>query len=110
VKRAKLGLRHVVAPEELWTVGRGAVPTDEEVHVANVVGLEHDDGLRRQGLDAVPDSARRRRWGKRIEQQRGVARAHTERRNLGRPILLSTLAGSGVVALSAACERWNDHP
>jgi hypothetical protein len=50
--RPQLNARHAVAPVELRPVRRGAVPAHEQVHVAHVIGLEHDDRLRGELVDA----------------------------------------------------------
>jgi hypothetical protein len=45
------------------------VAPDEEVDVADVVGLEDDDGRRRAGVEPLPDVARSLGWGERVEER-----------------------------------------
>jgi hypothetical protein len=71
--RAQLGLRGVAAPEQPRAVGLDPVPAHEEIDVADMVGLEDDERVGRERVDAVPGLARRRRWRKRVEQHAGAA-------------------------------------
>ena len=50
----ELGLRDVVAPEQVWAECPGAVAPDEDVDVADMIRLQDDGERRRARVQALP--------------------------------------------------------
>ena len=92
----ELGAGDVVAPVELRAERPRAVPAHEEIHVADVVGLHDHDRLRRQSLDALPDLCGARGRRERVQEDADAARLHTERGDLGIPVVALLPVGVGL--------------
>jgi len=85
VDALEVGARNVVPPEEVRPERPRAVALDEEVDVADVVGLENHDERRRVRVEALPDLGRLRRLCERVEQRDLAARLDARRGDLRLP-------------------------
>jgi hypothetical protein len=67
--RLELGLGDIGAPEKLRPERSGAVAANEEVDIANVIGLEDGDDRRWPRVEPGPDLPRVVRWRERVEER-----------------------------------------
>src|SRR5712691_5665813 len=63
------GLGYVIPKEESWSIGTNTVAVHEQVHVPNVVRLEHDDRCRRARIKPLPHVSLAFWRSKRVEHQ-----------------------------------------